>query len=160
MHKIHIADVPEQPFTSPKGKFACVSQCISESIGRVPRSDKKSESHPFDVELCRIPPGTSMCPYHSHTTQFEYYIVLGGRGRVRHADGFTEVGVGDHFYFRPGEAHQLFCEGNEDFVIYIIADDPPGDGAFYPDSGKYSFPQTLGRTIIQGTPADYFDGEE
>ncbi len=161
MRKINVADVPEQPYTSPKGKFACISKCVSESLGRVPGSDKKSESHPFDVELCRIPPGTSMCPYHSHSVQFEFYMVVSGRGRIRHAGGDTEVGPGDAFVFGPGEAHQLICAGEEDFILWIIADDPPGDSAHYPDSNKWSvFTSGGGRVRLEGTERDYFHGEE
>ena len=161
MRKINLADVPEEAYASPKGKFACVSKNVSMALGRVPGSDRKSESHPFDVELCRIPPGTTMCPYHSHSTQFEFYVVVAGRGRIRHEGGETEVGPGDAFFFRPGEAHQLICPGPEDFTLWIIADDPPGDSAHYPDSNKWSALTTGGgRVRLEGIERDYHHGEE
>ena len=160
MKKVNIAEIHPEPFTSPKSKFASVSQNISVALGRVDKSDKKTESHPFDVELCRIPPGKSLCPYHSHTTQTEFYLVVSGRGMIRDETGQTEVGPGDAFVFRAGEAHQLSCHGKEDFVVYIIADNPPGDACYYPDSRKisYPFPGARGRFTLQD--ANYFDGEE
>ncbi len=160
MKKINLAEVPEEPFLSPKGKFASVSKNISLALGRVERSDKKSESHPFDIELCRIPTGTSMCPYHSHTAQTEFYIVVSGRGSIRDENGVTEVGSGDAFVFHPDEAHQLTCLGDEDFVVYIIADDPKGDACFYPDSNKISYPFSSVYKKFTVKDAHYFDGEE
>lgn len=161
MRKINLADVPEEPFDSPKGKFGAVSKNVSVALGRVPVTDKKSESHPFDVELCRIRAGKSMCPYHSHSAQFEFYVVVSGSGRVRHAGGTDELKPGDAFFFRPGEAHQLFGGDTEDLVLWIIADDPPGDSAHYPDSNKWStFTTGGGRVRLEGIERDYFHGEE
>jgi uncharacterized cupin superfamily protein len=160
MRKINLKDVPEEPFASPKGTFACFSKNVSLALGRVARSDKKSEPHPFDLELCRIPPGKCMCPYHSHTQQTEFYLVVSGRGLVRDAASETEVGPGDAFLFHPSEAHQLTCLGDEDFVFYIIADDPPGDACHYPDSGKVSYPFGGKYQCFTVQEATYFDGEE
>ena len=39
-------------------------------------------------------------------------------------------GPGDAFFFGPGEAHQLANAGYEDFVYYVIADNPRGDSCF------------------------------
>jgi uncharacterized cupin superfamily protein len=160
MKKVNLSELPDEPWGSPKGKYGMVSKNVSLALGRVAGSDKRSEAHAFDLELCRVPVGKVMCPYHSHTAQSEFYLVLSGRGQVRDAEGTTEVGPGDAFLFKPGEAHQLSCLGEEDFVFYIIADDPTGDACHYPDSGKVSYP--LGGVYRKFTvqDAEYFDGEE
>jgi uncharacterized cupin superfamily protein len=71
------------------------------------------------------------------------------------------VGPGDAFFFGPGEAHQLANAGEEDFVYYVIADNPRGDSCFYPDSGKWAVATEGGEEmIVKGSEADYFEGEE
>ncbi|HEX8281354.1 MAG TPA: cupin domain-containing protein, partial [Chthoniobacterales bacterium] len=95
------------------------------------------------------------------SAQWEMYLVLSGRGIVRDADGTAEVGPGDVFLFKPGEAHQLTAAGEEDFVYYVIADNPLGDTCYYPDSGKWYVRKEANELqVVQGTPTDYFDGEE
>jgi mannose-6-phosphate isomerase-like protein (cupin superfamily) len=47
---------------------------------------------------------------------------------VRDKDGTIQVGPGDAFLFQPGEAHQLWNSGDEDFVYYVIADNPRSGG--------------------------------
>ena len=107
MRKINIKDIAEESWTSPKGKFGGASKEISVALGRKPLSRDLNERHPFDIEICRIPPGKSHCPYHSHSAQWEFYHVISGKGIVRHADGTTSIEAGDAFIFGPGEAHQL-----------------------------------------------------
>ena len=114
----------------------------------------------------RIPKGKSLCPYHAHSAESELYLVVSGRGSIRDKDGSTIVTEGDAFFFQPGEAHQLSNAGDEDFVYYVIADNPrsggaTGDSCFYPDSGKWAVVnEKLEEVIVKGTETDYFDGEE
>ncbi len=112
--------------------------------------------------MCRIPPGKTLCPYHAHSAQWEFYIVLSGTGQVRDEHGTTEVVAGDAFIFRPTEAHALSNAGAVDFVYYVIADNPVGDCCYYPDSNKISFRKLDGSRDLykQGVKADYYDGEE
>jgi uncharacterized cupin superfamily protein len=160
MRKVNIQDVPTDPWASPKRKFACISRGISLALGRREGSDLKSESPPFDLELCTIQAGAAMCPYHSHSAQWELYVVVSGRGQMRAADGLSEVGPGDAFIFPPGEPHQLIAPGPEDFVVYIIADNPVSDACYYPDSDKWLIPTSTKRHVIKGASVDYLDGEE
>jgi uncharacterized cupin superfamily protein len=111
--------------------------------------------------MVRIPKGKSYCPYHSHASESELYLVVSGKGQIRDAGGVTEVESGDSFFFPPGEAHQFSNVGEEDFVYYVIADNPRGDSCFYPDSSKWAVEIEGGEEIIvQGKEADYFVGEE
>jgi mannose-6-phosphate isomerase-like protein (cupin superfamily) len=88
-----------------------------------------SKRHPFDLALVRIPKGKSLCPYHAHAAESELYLVVSGRGNVRDKNGIAEVGPGDAFLFQPGEPHQLTNGGDEDFVYYVIADNPRSGGS-------------------------------
>jgi uncharacterized cupin superfamily protein len=166
MRKINLKDVPEQEKKSPKGKFGRRTKNISVALGREPESLDLSKRHPFDLALVRIPKGKFLCPYHAHAAESELYLVVSGRGNVRDKNGTTEVGPGDAFLFQPGEAHQLSNAGNEDFVYYVIADNPrsggaTGDSCYYPDSGKWAVTKDGSEElIVKGTEADYFDGEE
>jgi uncharacterized cupin superfamily protein len=159
MKKIKITDIPQEAFVSPKGTFAMADTNISIALGRDPSSSDLSLRHPFDVEICRIPPGKGACPYHSHSAQWEYYHVISGTGVVRDAGGRTPVGEGDAFLFKPGEPHQLINDGTVELVFYIVADNPIGESCHYPDSGKWLV-RSPQRALIRSDPLDYFDGEE
>jgi uncharacterized cupin superfamily protein len=166
MRKINLKDVPEQEKKSPKGKFGRFMKNISVALGREPESLNLSKRHPFDMALVRIPKGKILCPYHAHAAESELYLVVSGRGNVRDKNGITEVGPGDAFLFQPGEAHQLSNAGNEDFVYYVIADNPrsggaTGDSCYYPDSEKWAVTKDAWEeVVVKGTETDYFDGEE
>jgi len=161
MRKVNLKDVEWQERRSPKGKFGRRSKNISVALGRGPESLDLAKRWPFDLALVSIPKGKALCPYHSHSSESEMYLVVSGRGKVRDKDGWTEVDPGDAFFFGPGEAHQLANAGDEDFVYYVIADNPRGDSCFYPDSGKFGVCKEGGEeVIVKGTEADYFDGEE
>src|SRR6201984_3158731 len=166
MHTVNLKDVPEQERKSPKGKFGRVSKNISIALGREPESLDLMKRQPFDLALVRIGKGRALCPYHAHAAESELYLVISGRGSVRDTHGTTEVGPGDAFFFQPGEAHQLTNAGDEDFVYYVIADNPrsggtTGDSCYYPDSGKWAVTREgTEEIIVKGTETDYFDGEE
>ena len=111
--------------------------------------------------MVRIPKGKIYCPYHSHSAELELYVVVSGRGSIRDKDGSIIVTAGDAFFFGPGEAHQLTNAGEEDFVYYVIADNPRGDCCYYPDSGKWAVTvEGSEEIIVKGKEADYYDGEE
>ena len=159
MQKVNLRDVPAEPYTSPKGKFGSVSQDISIALGHDGLSTDLRKRHPFDVELSRVPPGKAHCPYHSHSAQWEFYLVVSGEGTIRDPDGLTKVGPGDAFLFPPDQPHQLLNEGTEDFVYYCVADNPIGESCHYPDSGKWIV-RSPERRLMRSEPLDYFDGEE
>ena len=161
MRKVNLKDIDERERQSPKGKFGRRSKDISISLGRDPESLDLMKRHPFDLALVSIPKGKTLCPYHAHSSESEFYLVVSGRGKVRDKNGWTEVGPGDAFFFGPGEAHQLRNAGEEDFIYYVIADNPRGDTCHYPDSGKFAvWKEGNEEVIVKGTDADYFDGEE
>jgi uncharacterized cupin superfamily protein len=161
MRKVNLDEIEERVRQSPKGKFGRRSKDISIALGREPESFDLRKRHPFDLALVTIPKGKLLCPYHSHSSETELYLVISGRGKVRDKDGWTEVGPGDAFLFGPGEAHQLSNAAEEDFVYYVIADNPRGDTCHYPDSGKFAvWKEGNEEVIIKGTETDYFEGVE
>jgi len=161
MRKVNLKNIEEWVRQSPKGKFARRTKEISVALGRDPESLDLTKRHPFDLALVRIPKGKTLCPYHSHSAESELYLVLSGQGSVRDKEGSTIVTAGDAFFFGPGEAHQLANAGEDDFVYYVIADNPRGDSCYYPDSGKWAAPwDGPDEAIIKGEIADYYQGEE
>jgi len=159
MLKVNIQDIEDYTWTSPKGKFAGSGKEVSEALGRNPNSLDLNARHPFDVEVCRVPPGKSPYPYHSHSAQWEFYQVISGTGIVRHKDGATAIGPGDAFLFKPGEPHQIINEGSEDLVLFVVADNPIGESCHYPDSNKWAVRSPEMR-LIRSEPLNYYDGEE
>jgi uncharacterized cupin superfamily protein len=159
MQKVNTRDIPELTWSSPKGTFVGAGRQVSEALGRVPESTDLNERHPFDVEICRVPPGKTPYIYHAHSAQWEFYHVISGRGIVRHKDGRTPIETGDAFIFKPGEPHQLFNDGAEDLLLYVVADNPIGEACYHPDSGKWSVPIPE-RRLVRSEALDYFDGEE
>lgn len=161
MLKVNVNDIKEEPWQSPRGKYAVSFKGISEALGRDPKSLDLAKRHPFDLEWNRLPPGKHNFPYHAHSAQWKLYLVIAGKGSVRHEHGTTEVVAGDAFIFGPNESHQITNSGDEDLVYYVIADSPIGESAYFPDSGKWKV-NKLGteRIVVKGKETDYFDGEE
>jgi len=159
MRKINTMNLPEVTWSSPKGKFGGAGKEVSEALGRTPDSTDVNERHPFDVEISRIPPGKSACPYHSHSAQWEFFHIISGHGSVRHREGTTPIETGDAFIFRPGEPHEIINNSGEDLIMYVVADNPIGESCHYPDSGKWLV-RSPERRLICGDVRDYYDGEE
>jgi uncharacterized cupin superfamily protein len=154
MKKVNTKDMAEDHWSSPKKKYVGAGKELSIALRQ-----GDARHHPFDVEILRIPQGKTPYPYHSHSSQWEFYYVLSGTGSARDEEGKTAIVSGDAFIFGPGEAHQLFNEGSEDLIIGVVADNPVGDWSYYPDSKKWlvRLPE---RRLIRSEPLDYYDGEE
>ncbi len=159
MQKVNTNSLEELTWESPKGKFAGAGKQVSEALGRKPLSMDLRERHPFDVEICRIPPGKLAYPYHSHSAQWEFYHVISGKGSIRHKDGTTPIEQGDAFIFQPEEPHQLINDSSADLILYVVADNPIGESGYYPDSKKWIV-RSPERRLIRSDNLDYFDGEE
>lgn len=159
MNKVNVNDVEELAWTSPKGKFAGFGKQVSEALGRDRNSTDVMQRHPFDIEILRVPPKYAPYVYHSHSAQWEFYHVISGSGSVRHKDGTTPIVTGDAFLFKPNEPHQITNDGDEDLVLYVVADNPIGEVSFYPDSNKWGVPIPE-RRHLRSDALDYFDGEE
>ena len=162
MRKVNINEIKEEAWQSTGGKYAVYFKGISEALGREPGSLDLSKRHPFDLEWNRVPAGKPNFPYHAHSAQWELYLIISGEGNVRHKDGTTEVVAGDVLIFGPDEPHQLNNSSAEDLIYYVIADNPIGESAYYPDSGKWKVNKSSAadRVVIKGQETGYFDSEE
>lgn len=159
MKVVNINELEEDSWKSPKGKFGGSSRQVSEALGRKPMSMDLNERHPFDMEILRLKPGEIPYPYHSHSAQWEFYLVMQGTGMVRDEKGETEVKAGDAFVFKPGEPHQFRNHSDTDWVICVLADNPIGESCHYPDSSKWIV-RSPERRLIRSEALDYYDGEE
>ena len=158
MKKVNTHTLAEEVFDSPKGKYGSGDRHVSIALGRERDSTDLMKRQPFDVEICRVPAGKASCPYHSHSAMWEFYQVISGSGSIRDKTGLTSVVPGDAFIFGPGEEHQVIA-GDEDLVLYIVADNPFGEICYYPDSRKWAV-RLPTRAIIRSEPLGYYDGEE
>lgn len=158
MPRVTISAVAEQELRSPTGKFHSYCRNLSLTLGGIRNAGTWAGGHPFDLQIRRIPVGAAVCPFHSHLGQWELFVIRSGEGTVRVGDERHTVKAGDVFIHPPGEAHQLINTGSIDLETLIVADNPPLDGFYYPDSNKWGlrFPSLFFRT----TETDYFDGED
>jgi uncharacterized cupin superfamily protein len=160
--KINVSEIKEDPWQSPRGNYAVSFKGVSEALGRDGASLDLTKRHPFDLEWNKVPPGKKNFPFHAHSAQWEMYVIVSGNGNVRDENGISEVSAGDAFIFQPNEPHQIENSGSEDLIFYVIADNPIGESAYYPDSKKWKANKTSAadRVVIKGPETDYFDGEE
>lgn len=161
-------NVPWTEDTSPKGKYRSSLREMSESLDIEPTAEaspkgRPPQQRPFEVTLVRPPPDARFCPLHSHTFQWEYYIITSGHGQLLQSGAPIPREPGDHILQPPGWAHTMENSGDEDLVYYVIADNPNGEIAYYPDSDKWTTwpPGHLFRmTPLPLSEEGYFDGEE
>lgn len=158
MKHTKVSEIPWVERRSPKGRFHLFRRHISQALGAPFDAGVEHGGHPFDVELTRLPPGATNFPFHSHAAQWELYLIQGGSGEVRSGETTTQITAGDVFVCPPGDAHQIKNTGSEDLLYYVIADNPPAEVGFYPDSNKWFIkPQRKCFTLQE---ADYYAGEE
>jgi uncharacterized cupin superfamily protein len=161
MKRVNQDELPWIERTSPRGTFRRFRRDLASAIGGAAAGPALPDRPPFEVELVRLPPGAANFPFHAHAAEWECYLILAGRGAVRHGDRRTPLRAGDCLLCPPGEAHQLLNDGAEDLLYYVIANNAPADVWHYPDSGKWGFALPDGDDrYFRPTEVDYFDGEE
>ena len=120
-------------------KFGRRIEEISIALGRDPESLDLRKRHPFDLALVRIPKGKTLCPYHSHSRESGFTWWCQGQGSIRDKEWIDNCDRGRRLLLRPRRsAISSANAGEEDFVYYVIADNPRGDSCYYPDSGKFA----------------------
>ena len=139
MKRVNIGEIPWSDWSSPGGIFQGRSKEVSIALGAVRNAPLHAGGHPFDLEIGQLPPGKAGCPYHRHSTQWELFLIVAGRGTVRHRRGRQPVKAGDAILQPPGAAHHLINTGDTDLDYLLIADNPPVDLWHYPDSNKFGY---------------------
>jgi uncharacterized cupin superfamily protein len=111
------------------------------------------------VNVTRVPPGRSSCPFHSHQREDEVFYVMSGRGVLRYGETVRELRAGDCVSCPAGTgiAHQLANPFDEDFMFMAIGLHDPEEVCVYPDSGKVMV-RALGR-VGWLKSVDYMEGE-
>jgi uncharacterized cupin superfamily protein len=158
MKRVHLDAIPWLEWSSPTGKFHGTGQQISEALGAAHNATLANGGHPFDLELGKLLPGKSGCPFHSHSAQWECYYILSGTGVMRHDDQRREVRAGDLLLHPPGSAHQLINTGDTELRYYLVADNPLTEFCYYPDSNKWG--HKPGGAVFRRQDADYNLGED
>lgn len=156
MNRVNLNDLEWRERKSPKGRYQLSYKDISLGLGARKGVGTGGDGHPLDVGMVRMPPGAINFPKHAHTTQWEFYVVVAGKGRVHVNDETHEVQAGDCFVQPPGNAHQIVNAGEEDLIYYVIANNPQVDVVQYPNSGKWA---TKGK-CFRMQEVNYYDGEE
>jgi uncharacterized cupin superfamily protein len=158
MNTAHFPTLPVDELRSPTGRFHSFCQNVSLALGGTRNIGAWGGGHPFDLQLRRIPPGAAVCPFHAHLAQWEFFLVRRGEGTVRAGEAGHAVKTGDAFIHPPNEAHQLINTGAGELEVFIVADNPPLDAFYYPDSNKWGLrPPNAFFTL---TEASYFAGED
>jgi uncharacterized cupin superfamily protein len=138
MNKINRGEVREETRSSPQGKYQLFRRHLSLALGGKRDVGTWGGGHPFDVEFVRIPPGAKNFPLHQHSAQWEFYLILEGRGEVSDGTAVQELEPGDALLFQPDSSHQFTNTGAADLVYYVIATNQQADVTFYPETGGWS----------------------
>jgi len=160
MKKINIDDIPWIERKSPKGRFHKFRRDIASAFTKPKTGPNLPGQAPFEVELVRLPPGATNFPFHSHATEWEFYLVVSGTGRIRAGKVTRTIRTGDCIMNPPGEPHHIINTGKGDLLYYVIANNTSGDFWHYPDSNKWGWPIGERSEIFRKTAVEYYDGEE
>jgi len=160
MKKINLNNIPWFERKSPKGKYHRYRRNVALAFQSRKTGPKLPGEAPFEVELVRLPPKARHCPFHSHTTEWEFYLIVSGAGRMRLAKESVRIRAGDCLLNPPGEAHQIINTGRKDLLYYVIANNTPVDIWHYPDSNKWGW--SIGRSgfYFRRSTVNYYDDEE
>jgi mannose-6-phosphate isomerase-like protein (cupin superfamily) len=105
--RVRHADVKADDFTSPKGRFGVEYR---EYI------NCEDTGCPFDLEHVTLKAGKRNLPFHSHGSLWELYYVLSGAAIMRTDEETVGLQAGDSYLCRPGLAHQIINDSDEDFL--------------------------------------------
>jgi uncharacterized cupin superfamily protein len=152
MNKINIREIEEIERKSPHGKYHLFRRHLSLALSGKPDAGTWGGGHPFDLEMVRVPPGAKNFPLHQHAAQWELYLIVSGRGEVTNGTETRALEAGDTMMFAPGSPHQLANSGSEDFIYYVIADQPPADVSFYPETGSWGIKPQRKHFIMNEEP--------
>lgn len=90
------------------------------------------------VNLSRVPPGRSVCPFHDHALEDEVFYILSGTGVLRYGDQIYPLRPGDCVSCPAGAkiAHQIANTGDVDLSYLAIGPFDQNEVCTYPDSDK------------------------
>ena len=146
---INVDEVPDEIESAPEG-WVSFNKALTPALPRM--------GH-LGMNLARVPPGQSACPFHAHQIEDEIFFVVSGRGVFRYGDRVTELRPGDAVSCPAGTgmAHQIANPFEADLVYLAIGMNDPNEVAIYPDSGQVLVRSLKRRGFLE--PADCFEGQ-
>lgn len=138
--------------------WGCAFKPLTPALDALGEQEKRQRPR-LGMNLSRVPPGRSGCPFHAHAREDEVFYVLSGRGLFRHGDTVMEVGPGDCISCPAGTgvAHQLANPFDEDLVYLGAGLNDGHEVCTYPDSGKVMVRSLQRIGLLEGK--DYMHGE-
>ncbi len=158
MEIAHVQEIKPRQMRSPGGKFVVDRYDLSGLLGALPDNPPEKGGHPFAVERVSIPPQKQNYPLHSHSSQWEFYLIESGQGALITGSGEKPLSAGMVCMCEPDDAHALRNTSNEENLVFlVIANNTLSDLIHYPNSGKW-----LAKPARQcfRESVDYYDGEE
>jgi uncharacterized cupin superfamily protein len=149
-HVVNVDEVKEDDYTS--------GDCWG-GIDKQLTPSMRAKGGRLGVNLSRLPPGRTMCPFHFHEREDEVFFILSGRGVLRYGEDVRELRAGDCVSCPAGTkvAHQIANPFGEDLTYLSIGPHDPHEVAVYPDSGKVMIRSLNQVGVLHKTP--YLEAE-
>ena len=98
--------------------------------------------------LRRLAPGKQASPLHRHHLQEEMFLILTGKGVLRHGDQEVPVKPGDFVLYPPGDpvSHTFINTGSEPLEFIATGNRVPYEVCEYPEDGTV-YVEVLDRTL-------------
>jgi uncharacterized cupin superfamily protein len=154
---VNQADIPET-VQMDDGHWGSAFKPLTPALDALGEQEKRLRPR-LGMNLSRVPPGRSGCPFHAHAREDEVFYVLSGRGLFRYGSEVMEVGPGDCISCPAGTgiAHQLANPFDEDLVFLAAGLNDGHEVCTYPDSGKVMVRSLQRIGPFEGT--EYMHGE-
>ena len=163
MKRVNQNELPWVERASPNGRFHKFTPNLSRALAAEPAGPALPGRPPFEVEIMRLPSGAANYPFHSHSAEWECYLIVSGTGAMRGPEGQANLKLrpGDCVMCPPGDAHQILNDGDADLHYYVIANNVPSEVWHYPDSDKWGFVLPSGDDVyFRKSDVNYWDAEE
>ena len=131
--------------------------------GAIKHLGRELGSDELSLNLCEIPAGESLCPYHYEYVE-EWLLILDGSVTLRAPEGEEELRRGDlvRFPAGPDGAHKLTNRTEAPVRLIMFSSSREPSVAVYPDSDKVGvWTPTGDKWMFHGAEAsvDYYEGE-
>ena len=118
--------------------------------------------------LTVLPPGKAQCPFHSHRSEEEMFLILEGEGELRFGD--QRFAIREHDVIAcptggPEVAHQIVNTGSADMRYLSLSNNEALEVCEYPDSSKVAvFASETGtprlrKLFLSETEVEYYERE-
>lgn len=118
--------------------------------------------------LTELPPGSAQCPFHSHRSEEEMFLILEGEGELRYGSETYQIKKHDVIACPtggPDTAHQIINTGESTMRYLALSAVADVEVCEYPDSGKVGVfagsvnAPRLRKLVRSESEVDYYDRE-